>query len=300
MVCCGGRYKTRTCDLPHVKRMRYQLRQSSIYRHGLLYPIPINLSIVFYIFLSSDINHAGGGLAVAGQGDGRRARGNALDGAVLGDSGDALVAYRPLVIGCYRQREVRAGQSDRVADMAGEVRAYGVSCVGDLKLGYLGRGRRCRGRRRRGGRNGGHLGRRGRHDRRIGIVGVLEADAYHDYKGDDDRSYQNSSEHELPLSVFISRPVGGSTLNGAGGGAGGTAAAFNSAGAAGGAAVAHAGELRAAAAAGDLRNKTHISSSFVKIHNNNTAFGALRQAESRSGRTMWQGDLNFFGKYRKI
>ena len=25
----GGRYKTRTCDLPHVKRMRYQLRQSS-------------------------------------------------------------------------------------------------------------------------------------------------------------------------------------------------------------------------------------------------------------------------------
>ena len=22
----GGRYKTRTCDLPHVKRMRYQLR----------------------------------------------------------------------------------------------------------------------------------------------------------------------------------------------------------------------------------------------------------------------------------
>ena len=29
-VCFGGRYKTRTCDLPHVKRMRYQLRQSSI------------------------------------------------------------------------------------------------------------------------------------------------------------------------------------------------------------------------------------------------------------------------------
>ena len=27
----GGRYKTRTCDLPHVKRMRYQLRQSSIF-----------------------------------------------------------------------------------------------------------------------------------------------------------------------------------------------------------------------------------------------------------------------------
>lgn len=26
----GGRYKTRTCDLPHVKRMRYQLRQSSV------------------------------------------------------------------------------------------------------------------------------------------------------------------------------------------------------------------------------------------------------------------------------
>ena len=32
----GGRYKTRTCDLPHVKRMRYQLRQSSIYRQRLL------------------------------------------------------------------------------------------------------------------------------------------------------------------------------------------------------------------------------------------------------------------------
>ena len=29
-VLFGGRYKTRTCDLPHVKRMRYQLRQSSI------------------------------------------------------------------------------------------------------------------------------------------------------------------------------------------------------------------------------------------------------------------------------
>ena len=28
----GGRYKTRTCDLPHVKRMRYQLRQSSSQR----------------------------------------------------------------------------------------------------------------------------------------------------------------------------------------------------------------------------------------------------------------------------
>ena len=28
----GGRYKTRTCDLPHVKRMRYQLRQSSVQR----------------------------------------------------------------------------------------------------------------------------------------------------------------------------------------------------------------------------------------------------------------------------
>ena len=27
----GGRYKTRTCDLPHVKRMRYQLRQSSVF-----------------------------------------------------------------------------------------------------------------------------------------------------------------------------------------------------------------------------------------------------------------------------
>ena len=29
-VLFGGRYKTRTCDLPHVKRMRYQLRQSSV------------------------------------------------------------------------------------------------------------------------------------------------------------------------------------------------------------------------------------------------------------------------------
>ena len=29
-VSFGGRYKTRTCDLPHVKRMRYQLRQSSV------------------------------------------------------------------------------------------------------------------------------------------------------------------------------------------------------------------------------------------------------------------------------
>ena len=28
-ILSGGRYKTRTCDLPHVKRMRYQLRQSS-------------------------------------------------------------------------------------------------------------------------------------------------------------------------------------------------------------------------------------------------------------------------------
>ena len=34
----GGRYKTRTCDLPHVKRMRYQLRQSSVfgYQQGVL------------------------------------------------------------------------------------------------------------------------------------------------------------------------------------------------------------------------------------------------------------------------
>ena len=30
-VVYGGRYKTRTCDLPHVKRMRYQLRQSSFF-----------------------------------------------------------------------------------------------------------------------------------------------------------------------------------------------------------------------------------------------------------------------------
>ena len=51
VVCCGGRYKTRTCDLPHVKRMRYQLRQSSVFhRQRLFYLMPMNLSTVFYAF----------------------------------------------------------------------------------------------------------------------------------------------------------------------------------------------------------------------------------------------------------
>ena len=36
----GGRYKTRTCDLPHVKRMRYQLRQSSVSARVILAHIP--------------------------------------------------------------------------------------------------------------------------------------------------------------------------------------------------------------------------------------------------------------------
>ena len=47
----GGRYKTRTCDLPHVKRMRYQLRQSSVFhRQRLFYLMPMNLSTVFFSF----------------------------------------------------------------------------------------------------------------------------------------------------------------------------------------------------------------------------------------------------------
>lgn len=47
----GGRYKTRTCDLPHVKRMRYQLRQSSVFhRQRLFYPMPMDLSILFFSF----------------------------------------------------------------------------------------------------------------------------------------------------------------------------------------------------------------------------------------------------------
>ena len=47
--CYGGRYKTRTCDLPHVKRMRYQLRQSSnsLSARGILYQSGGNVKIFF-------------------------------------------------------------------------------------------------------------------------------------------------------------------------------------------------------------------------------------------------------------
>lgn len=52
VVCCGGRYKTRTCDLPHVKRMRYQLRQSSNSLTACLYYLrKRKMSIPFLIFL---------------------------------------------------------------------------------------------------------------------------------------------------------------------------------------------------------------------------------------------------------
>ena len=48
----GGRYKTRTCDLPHVKRMRYQLRQSSSSLTACLYYLrKRKMSIPFLIFL---------------------------------------------------------------------------------------------------------------------------------------------------------------------------------------------------------------------------------------------------------
>ena len=47
----GGRYKTRTCDLPHVKRMRYQLRQSSVALSAWsFYSIPLRLSSFFSSF----------------------------------------------------------------------------------------------------------------------------------------------------------------------------------------------------------------------------------------------------------
>ena len=47
----GGRYKTRTCDLPHVKRMRYQLRQSSSSLTACLdYLRKRKLSIPFFYF----------------------------------------------------------------------------------------------------------------------------------------------------------------------------------------------------------------------------------------------------------
>lgn len=46
----GGRYKTRTCDLPHVKRMRYQLRQSSICRQEVFYTkSTVFVNTCFYI-----------------------------------------------------------------------------------------------------------------------------------------------------------------------------------------------------------------------------------------------------------
>ena len=45
----GGRYKTRTCDLPHVKRMRYQLRQSSssLQARGILHDTAPNVKNFF-------------------------------------------------------------------------------------------------------------------------------------------------------------------------------------------------------------------------------------------------------------
>ena len=47
-VCFGGRYKTRTCDLPHVKRMRYQLRQSSgSFKQGVFYRTGYQMSSFF-------------------------------------------------------------------------------------------------------------------------------------------------------------------------------------------------------------------------------------------------------------
>ena len=50
--CHGGRYKTRTCDLPHVKRMRYQLRQSSDSLSAWsLYILDAEKSRTFFYFL---------------------------------------------------------------------------------------------------------------------------------------------------------------------------------------------------------------------------------------------------------
>ena len=47
----GGRYKTRTCDLPHVKRMRYQLRQSSSsLKQGVFYTIECKMSRIILHF----------------------------------------------------------------------------------------------------------------------------------------------------------------------------------------------------------------------------------------------------------
>ncbi len=63
----GGRYKTRTCDLPHVKRMRYQLRQSSIFI-GNGYSTRCRW-ICQYLFLISHIYRAFGGFSVAREDD---------------------------------------------------------------------------------------------------------------------------------------------------------------------------------------------------------------------------------------
>lgn len=75
----GGRYKTRTCDLPHVKRMRYQLRQSSIFI-GNGYSTRCRW-ICQYLFLISHINRAFGGFSVAREDDLHRSCAYARHGA---------------------------------------------------------------------------------------------------------------------------------------------------------------------------------------------------------------------------
>lgn len=76
---CGGRYKTRTCDLPHVKRMRYQLRQSSIFI-GNGYSTRCRW-ICQYFFSVSHINRAFGGFSVAREDDLHRSCAYARHGA---------------------------------------------------------------------------------------------------------------------------------------------------------------------------------------------------------------------------
>ena len=52
----GGRYKTRTCDLPHVKRMRYQLRQSSVFIwQDVFYIMRYSLSRIFSFGKRNDV-----------------------------------------------------------------------------------------------------------------------------------------------------------------------------------------------------------------------------------------------------
>lgn len=75
----GGRYKTRTCDLPHVKRMRYQLRQSSIFI-GNGYSTRCRW-ICQYFFSVSHINRAFGGFSVAREDDLHRSCAYARHGA---------------------------------------------------------------------------------------------------------------------------------------------------------------------------------------------------------------------------